>query len=165
MEGLASRNYDQPGWKISDHQHAGADAPWLAAGRRKAHAHVWLFGTRTLAELDLGRGIPRHLGIRATHSLAVRWQGWSDGAPAENSRACRNTRNGGSRPSAPTGEHAWLGWHGPNTRLRHRIRRGRNSHPVIAALRRLTVADCPRGGRGTNVCAIDSEPTPRAALV
>ena len=55
---------------------------WRLAGR-PAHAHVGLFGARALARLDRGRRIPRHVGLRAAHPLAVRRQGRADGPAAD----------------------------------------------------------------------------------
>ena len=71
-----------PDGTIPGHRHAGADAAWLARGRRQAHAHVGLFGARALVRLDGRRQVARHRRLRATRAVAVPGQGRTDGQDA-----------------------------------------------------------------------------------
>ena len=88
---------------------------WRLAGR-PAHAHVGLFGARALARLDGGRQIPRHVGLRTAHPLAVRRQGRAHGQAADDrwpaqprafrsSPAIRASR--WSRSGLPTAARCW----------------------------------------------------------
>ena len=87
VERLAPRRGVQPGRPFPGHRDAGADAAWLAADRRQAHAHVGLFGARALVRLDRGRRFARDLRLRPAHPLAVPGQGRADGQAAEPVRA------------------------------------------------------------------------------
>src|SRR5262245_5744497 len=108
MEGLTSWRRHKPGWEISDHLYAGANAAWLAARGWQEYAHVRLFGTRPFTELDRQWRISCNLRLRAAHPLAVRWQGWPHGTAAKDSRARRNSRHGRQLSSAPAGRGDWL---------------------------------------------------------
>ena len=59
---------------------------WLAAGRRRQHAHVRLSGEAAVPVLVAGRPLARDLGRRGLRGLAVREQDGTDGQTAARMR-------------------------------------------------------------------------------
>ena len=108
MEGLASRRDRQSRRPLSGHDHAGADAAWLAARRPQAHAHVGLRRAGDVARLDRGRRLARHFGRERSSSCGrsrARTGRWARSrallAPAEHRVEVVACSSGASRSSPP----------------------------------------------------------------
>ena len=76
------------GWRLADGKHMR-----MSGYSARVRSLAW----------TARRRIPRHLGLRAAHPVAVRRQGRADGPAAENAGARRGARRGGRLPSAPAG--------------------------------------------------------------
>ena len=75
---------------------------WRLADAKHMRMSGYSARVRSLS-LDRGRRIPRHLGLRAAHPLAVRRQGRADGQAAEAAGAVAGARRRRRLPSAPAG--------------------------------------------------------------